>query len=194
MAVGLAFAGSAGAAPITLTDVEQGPRDITPQSSYSFQHVLSEYLPGLDTLISATLTVELDDGSIGNAGYRIRLGTGPQVFNGDKNSRGSFNFDLDAQSLAGLSATGTLDVVIAAKSCSSFVCGDNAFRFVSSTLNVDATRTSLPLATVAPPTSVPEPGTLSLLGLGLAAVAAMRGRRLLTRSRSQAQTTMAPSL
>ena len=175
---GIAIASSASAAAIV--DVITETTSIKVGSAYSYTHDFTnnwapnDYTPGTDTITSAGLVIVLTDDN-GNENYTISFGTAPQVNNYTANINGNtdFSFSILAQSLEDLSATGTLDVTITATDCNGNRCGSYALKFVSSTLTAQLA----PAQLAERASAVPEPGTLGLLGLGLAGVAALRRRR-----------------
>jgi PEP-CTERM motif len=174
-AAGFAIVGSASAVPV-VDSIIGGPTSIKVGTPLEIEHDLADngYTAGLDTITSADLLIVLTDDN-GNENYTISFGTAPQSSSYTANISGntSFTFSVLASSLADLGATGTLDVTISATDCSGSKCGSYAFKFVSSTLSVDVTRPQL----AQPSNAVPEPGTLALLGLGVAGIAALRRRR-----------------
>ena len=183
LAVGLAVASSANAALI----VDQGPlgANIAVGSPFIFTHDFTDnstpnaYTTGVDAITAATLDIVLTD-SVGNESFTISFGIAPQssgtLTQVPNNQNATYSFALAGLSLSNLSSTGTLGVTISALSCRENQCEPNAFQFVSSTLTADVTRgTPTPRAPVT--NGAPEPGTLALLGLGLAGLAATRRRK-----------------
>lgn len=172
MAAGLAVAGSASAAVIK--DFVGDSQEISRKGSHWFLHDLTndDFGVGSEAVTWALLTIVLEDED-GKDGYKIAIGPASHVVKEDKHADGSVSFHLDEESLAVLSSTGKLGVTIWSKSCEGKKCGDGAIEFKSSTLEV---KTAL-VAAVPQAAAVPEPGTLSLLGMGLAGVAALRFRR-----------------
>lgn len=173
--------GTAHAVPYAWTDVYD-PADIylNAPNSTSFAHDITTgangFRPGIDTVSSATLTLWLyDDSKFGDLPF---LGDGEEYvrFNFDSNGwsypqevggsslLGGLFLDSFTFSLASLLNDGILNVVVQAFS------GD--FYFDKSSLIVFGDRSTS--------TSVPEPGTLALLGVGLLGVglARRRSRRL----------------
>ena len=180
---GLAIAGSASAAQI----VDQGPSGttMTVGSPLLFTHNFTDnpdpnsYSAGVDDITAATLAVVLTD-RVGTESFSISFGIEPQssgtLTQVPNNQNTTYSFAVQGASLLKLSETGKLDVTISALSCTENQCATHAFQFVSSTLTADVTPGTP--TTVAPVTNgAPEPGTLALLGFGLAGLAATRRRK-----------------
>lgn len=175
VAAGVSVAGTAGGA--VLTDKEDDAEYIA-KKPLQVKHLLTDrgYAVGVDTITSATLEIVLGDDN-DSADYNVTLGSGQEVLSGHSSLRGgkTFKVVLDEPSLASLASTGLLELTISAKGCKAEKrCPDYSFEFLSSTLTVNSERLTVPEQ---PPADVPEPGTLSLLGLGLAGVAALNRRR-----------------
>ncbi len=170
-----ASAGVATAAPIV--DEVDGTKNIALKNGYSFQHNLNNegYDKANDTITSATLEIVLRDDN-GEETFAISLAGTPQAyssFNGEK----TYKYSLSGALLDGLIKTGTFKVDISASTCDP--CSPYAFQFLSSTLTANVSRLTPPLGPTpqAPAGTVPEPGTMSLLGLGLAGLTALGRRR-----------------
>lgn len=174
-AVALAAASSFASASV-ITDIYNPPSTTTVAvgSPFVFMHDLTDNLPpyvvGFDAITSALLSIRLQDTGGANNGaetFTFRLNfDGSLLFTGSDIPNGNTDFPglaVTSAPLAALSSTGKLALTIAAQS------GD--FRFVSSTLTANV------VDGVAPPTSVPEPFSVALLGIGLAGVAASRRKR-----------------
>ena len=163
--------GTAHAIPVTW-EAEHNPTDFRlsapNQTAFPLDIRPDGYRPGIDTINSAELTVRLyDDTLLGDAGESVRFSfngggwTNEYDVDGGPTFLGtiidSFSFD-DLESFLG---TGVLNVVVRATE------GD--FMFASASLRVRGDSA----------TSVPEPTTLSLLGLGIVALGfAVRRRRV----------------
>lgn len=154
------------ATPIIWTDTvsPSAAVTITTSSPYSYSHVITDgatgFRPGIDSIGTASLSVWLaDDAFFGDlfllgdsqetVGFRFDGG----AWTSSRNVDSLDNFDFSVTSLL---SDGILNVTVRAKS------GD--FVFDHSVLTVNGNRAT---TTTTPPTKVPEPNTLALLGLGL---------------------------
>lgn len=132
----------------------------------------SGYVAGVDTIGSATFSLYLQDDSFidGDESYKLVLGSSAQTVTGSNISY-CFNscndlvtsFTLDTQALADLAYDGKISVTVTSTE------GD--FYFDKATLAANVTKGP---AGGGSSTSVPEPGSVALLGLGLMGFVASR--------------------
>ncbi len=168
-----ALAGACGgvsAVPITFIDTADSSADlITTNNPYQFTHNISDgldaFVIGFDTIVSAILNIHLiDNSSKGNEEFVFTIGSGSteQTFSGQNVNNGSqgawYEISLGA-ALQDLIYDGKLSVRLTALS------GD--YQFADSTLTAEITRGVAAAQPSASPASVPEPGSLLLVGAGL---------------------------
>jgi hypothetical protein len=153
------------ATPIIWTDTVNPSSDvaITTSSPYSYSHIITDgangYRPGIDSISSVSLSVWLADDAffgdiflLGDSQETVgfRFDGGAWTSSRDVDSLDNYDFSVTSSLLS----DGILNVSVRANS------GD--FVFDRSVLTVNGNH-----ATSTPPTKVPEPNTLALLGLGL---------------------------
>jgi len=168
----LGSVGVAQAVPYTWTD-EIGPLDrtITASLPYTYTHDIKDgaygYRPGVDTISNASLSIWLYDDSFfgdlpivgdGEETVAFRLDNG--VWTSASVDSLFYSLDRFDFTVTSLVSDGLLNVTVRANR------GD--FGFAGSLLTVSGNRAS---------TSVPEPGTLTLFGLGLLATGFAARRR-----------------
>ena len=163
--VGVTFAGAmsiANATPITWVDaIDFTPdRYIAPHASSSYTHDIRDdgYSPLSDWVVGYSLSVDLYDD--GDKALEVALIDSPGLA-GDK-----IFFDLAGQELGGWSLAGFAQLELSGLYDVTISSLDGDFFLGSSTLTVRGDR----------PRTVPEPGSLALVGLALAA-AALASRR-----------------
>lgn len=169
----LAFSGFAHAGLITITDEYKPETKISVgiTSPYKFWHDFTDtgYTPGFDTIESASLTFKLKDNGKDDGGSETFTlsftASGDKLFSGSNVPNGNTpygSFAIVGAPLASLSADGKLQFTLSA--------GSGEFEFVSSTLSADYKPGVVPV-------DVPEPFSVALVGIGLAAIGAARRRK-----------------
>lgn len=174
----IAASGAISAVPIEDTVNPTPDLTITTSSPYLFTHDISDgrnaFVIGLDTIVSAILNIRLIDfATKGNEDFVFTIGSGvaSQTFTGNNINNGSqgalYEISLGS-ALLDLISDGKLSVQLTALT--------GSYEFADSVLIAEVTRGGP--AQPASPASVPEPGSLLLLGAGLAAIGVASRRKL----------------
>jgi hypothetical protein len=151
-----------------------GPSIITLAAPFTltFSLIPQGFIVGSSVVTSAAFNLTLTDPNKGNEIALFNIGgangTTTQTFSGINNSvnngsSSSFTIALNSAALSDLNADGTLNVILG-------VSGDGDYSFVNS--NLSSTLTLQEGGGDA--NSVPEPFSLALIGIGLAALVARR--------------------
>lgn len=167
--------GTAYAFPMTFTDVVNPEPNVllnASNDSFGFHHDIldSSFNPLTDTIISATLLIDLgdDDGAGGDGTERASIYLDDLLVGSGHNPVNDFGYTFSSP--FALIADGLLNgLVITIARPGDGSLGD--FYFNASTLTVNVER-----AVTAPSAAIPEPGTVALLGIGLAGVGVLRRR------------------
>lgn len=171
LSLAIAFSAGAANAEIILDSVTASAvanPTVTITNPVTFQHDITDglngYAPNIDSILEALLTINLFDHDGGKETFAFTLGSGLTLqpyFGGHiNNGNGNASYEISlTTSLADLVKDGLLSVTLSAS--------EGEFRFVSSTLSADVQRP-------VPPSDIPEPASIALLGLGLLSIAASR--------------------
>ena len=175
-----ALAGACGVvSAVEITDtVDPSPNlMITKDTPYVFTHDISEaFNVGFDTIVSATLYIHLIDKLYkGNEDFVFTIGSGStkQIIPGQNVNNGELGHWYEialGEALQDLIDDGKLRVILAAT--------DGSYDFTESNLTAEITRGVAAAQPPASPASVPEPGSLLLVGAGLVGLG-MTGRKKL---------------
>ncbi len=163
----------ASAAPISVTDTMTLNLAVTNTAPKSFTINLNDngtaYLFGLGSVTNANLHLTLDDPLGANEKYAVFLGSSTVASLAGNNINGIRIFDiiLDAAALADLSIDGLLTVRFEAALQGQ---NDNLANYLAVSSRLEAN----PAGDAA---AVPEPGSLGLMGITLAGLAAVRRRK-----------------
>lgn len=168
----LAFSGFAHANLITMTDEYNVKQTVSTARSVMFLHDFTDedYEAGFDTIVSASLELSLQDKGNNEGGaetYTLKFThDGVTLISGANLPNGKTTLpavQIDGDPLALLGSTGQLWFTLAAQS------GD--FEFFSSKLTATYREGVKPV-------DVPEPFSVALVGIGLAAIGAARRRKV----------------
>lgn len=163
------------AAPISVTDMLTLNLAVSDTAPKSFTIDLTDdgtaYVAGAGSVTNATLHLVLSDPLASNEKYSVFFGSNPIAVLSGNNivNTGSQTFDivLDSATLIDLSIDGKLTVNLMAALQGG---NDNIANYLAVSSRLEANP-------VAPAAAIPEPGSLGLMGITLAGLAAVRRRK-----------------